>query len=298
MSKKSKGVGLGSTSRYGVYEDAKSRLKHQTLMQDYEELRRETDAMRSKLEAAQHRKSILAAEVRFLRKRYNNLAEANNNMILPQHQNYCEQASNSLKQTKTPEEQILALVPERKKKMKRQHVVEQVGPSLITDQTNKKTPCGRKHDAKSSSTVVLNLNHKGKKRVRKEEIMAPNMTTMLEKKGKERMIYANDAALRSSTAGFDLNQDCGLSAKETSLRSRAPTFDLNEILTEDEDFQMNVETVMLEEAKRSFTRGIIVNEEQQTQNDLKLAICRNSGEGSSRVGKRKISWQDPVALRV
>lgn len=41
-------------------------------------------------------------------------------------------------------------------------------------------------------------------------------------------------------------------------------------------------------------RGI--NEEQQ--NDLKLSICRNAGEGSSRAGKRKISWQDPVALRV
>ncbi|KAL6523423.1 hypothetical protein OROGR_017026 [Orobanche gracilis] len=297
MSKKSKGVVLGSTSRYGVYEDAMSRLKHETLMQDYEELRRETDAMRSKLEAAQHRKSILAAEVRFLRKRYNNLAEANNNMILPQDQNYCDQASNSLKQTKTREDQILALVPERKKKMKKQHVVEQVGPSLITDQTNKRTPC-REQAAKRSSTVVLNLNHKEKKRVPKEEITAPNTTTMLQKKGKERMICANDAALRSSTAGFDLNQDCGLSAKETSLRSRAPTFDLNEILTEDEDFQMNVETVMLEEAKRSFTRGIIVNEEHQAQNDLKLAVCRNSGEGSSRVGKRKISWQDPVALRV
>lgn len=42
MSKKSKGVVLDSTAPYGigVYEDAKARLKYQTLMQDYEELQK------------------------------------------------------------------------------------------------------------------------------------------------------------------------------------------------------------------------------------------------------------------
>lgn len=46
--------------------------------------------------------------------------------------------------------------------------------------------------------------------------------------------------------------------------------------------------------KKSLIRD--VNDEEQ--NDLKLSICRSTGEGSSRGGKRKISWQDPVALRV
>lgn len=36
----------------------------------------------------------------------------------------------------------------------------------------------------------------------------------------------------------------------------------------------------------------------EVQNDLMLSVCRNAGEGQSRAGKRKISWQDPVALRV
>lgn len=42
MSKKSKRAGLDSTTPYGigVYEDAKARLKYQTLMQDYEELQK------------------------------------------------------------------------------------------------------------------------------------------------------------------------------------------------------------------------------------------------------------------
>ncbi|CAA6670255.1 unnamed protein product [Spirodela intermedia] len=32
--------------------------------------------------------------------------------------------------------------------------------------------------------------------------------------------------------------------------------------------------------------------------DLKLLICRDAGSGTSRTGKRKISWQDQVALNV
>lgn len=33
-------------------------------------------------------------------------------------------------------------------------------------------------------------------------------------------------------------------------------------------------------------------------NDLKPLICRDVGGGSNRVVKRKITWQDQVALRV
>lgn len=44
---------------------------------------------------------------------------------------------------------------------------------------------------------------------------------------------------------------------------------------------------------------ISIEEEEEEHNDLKLSICRNVGDASSnRAGKRKISWQDPVALRV
>lgn len=63
---------------------------------------------------------------------------------------------------------------------------------------------------------------------------------------------------------------------------------------EDEDFQTNDEVVKYEESRRSLMR----HPNDEVQNDLMLSICRNAGEGSSRVGKRKISWQDPVALRV
>ncbi|KAL0383053.1 UNVERIFIED_CONTAM: hypothetical protein Scaly_0592600 [Sesamum calycinum] len=65
-SRKIRQLVLDSTPPYGVgvYEDAKARLKHQTLVQDYEELQKETDAMKSKLEAAKQRQLILDAEVR------------------------------------------------------------------------------------------------------------------------------------------------------------------------------------------------------------------------------------------
>lgn len=44
---------------------------------------------------------------------------------------------------------------------------------------------------------------------------------------------------------------------------------------------------------------IIDDQRKDLQNDLKLSLCRNVGDGSTnRSGKRKISWQDPVALRV
>ncbi|KAL3643007.1 hypothetical protein CASFOL_013822 [Castilleja foliolosa] len=282
MSRKSKGVVLDSTSGYGVgvYEDAKARLRHQTLMQDYEELQRESDAMRSHLEAANQRKLILAAEVRFLRRRHKYLVKANN-MNLSQKQN-CAKATNLLKQVKTPKEQffvrnetsqqILPIVPERKKK-KKQYPFEQVALSnaypAATGQANNKTSFNEKQASKRTSTPVSNMNLKEEKRIRKE-----TLTPMLDKK---------DSALRNSMPAFDLNKV-----------SLPPTFDLNEISTGDENFQMNVEAVKFEEAKKSLIKGI--NDEQQ--NDLKLAVCRNSGEGSSRVGKRKISWQDPVALRV
>lgn len=62
----------------------------------------------------------------------------------------------------------------------------------------------------------------------------------------------------------------------------------------EEEPQANSEPVNFEEP----TRGLIQNMNDDQHRDLKLSICRNVGEGTSRVEKRKISWQDPVALRV
>ncbi|CAA0814704.1 Unknown protein [Striga hermonthica] len=299
MPRKGKGVVFDSTPNYGVgqYEDAKAKLKHQNLMQDYEELQRETGAMKSKLEAANKRKLILAAEVRFLRKRYEHLMKSKNMASSQEHM----QKKNPLKVVKSSKEpvfitneasqHILPKVSQPKKK--KQYLVEQAVLSnafaATTDQSHNKG----KQTTKRSSTPVSNRNQKEKKR--KKEAVAPNMALLHGKSQKESILCGNDMSLRNPTATFDLNEDGCPNGKEAAFPSRAPIFDLNEILTGDEDLGMNVEAAMSEEAKKNLIRGI--NDEQQ--NDLKLAVCRNSGEGSSRVvGKRKISWQDPLALRV
>ncbi|KAI3775361.1 hypothetical protein L1987_49934 [Smallanthus sonchifolius] len=77
-------------------------------------------------------------------------------------------------------------------------------------------------------------------------------------------------------------KESGFSGKAAVVQARAPIFDLNQISIEEEELQESFE-----------------DPRKEQQNDLKLSICRNVGDGSTnRSGKRKISWQDPVALRV
>ncbi|KAL3840664.1 hypothetical protein ACJIZ3_025255 [Penstemon smallii] len=282
MSKKSKGAVLDLKQPYGVgvYEDAKSRLKHQNLMQDYHDLQKDSNVMRSKLETAKQRKLTLAAEVRFLRRRYKYLVETKT-MNISQDRKLI-QPPNPLEQNKKIKEQLSKRkeasqhrlpppVPELKAK-KRRYIGKEVtlpGTPSVIDKPLKKTLLGRKETIEQRMHHPISvLNHKRRVNINQKERM-----------------FSND---------FDLNQDSSPVEKGASLLTRAPIFDLNEISTGDEDFQSNVEAVKFEEAKKSMIRGL--NDEQQ--NDLNLSICRNSGEGSSRVGKRKISWQDPVALRV
>ncbi|KAI7728526.1 hypothetical protein M8C21_001044 [Ambrosia artemisiifolia] len=92
---------------------------------------------------------------------------------------------------------------------------------------------------------------------------------------------------------FDLDRNVNLHVNNSSPvteinqksdvgQAKAPIFDLNQISIEAAELQESFEDLRKEQ-----------------QNDLKLSICRNVGDGSTnRSGKRKISWQDPVALRV
>lgn len=63
---------------------------------------------------------------------------------------------------------------------------------------------------------------------------------------------------------------------------------------EEEELQFSGEPWRVEELKKTSARG---GSDEQL-NDMKLAACRSVGNGSNRTGKRKISWQDQVALRV
>ncbi|KAF5759855.1 hypothetical protein HanXRQr2_Chr16g0746391 [Helianthus annuus] len=78
-----------------------------------------------------------------------------------------------------------------------------------------------------------------------------------------------------------VQKENGVSGEKPLVQARAPIFDLNQISME-------------EEVQESFD-----DQRKEQQNDLMLSVCRNVGDGSTnRSGKRKISWQDPVALRV
>ncbi|KAG6410507.1 hypothetical protein SASPL_128568 [Salvia splendens] len=283
MSMKIKGGILDPTTPYGLAarEDVRAKHKYQTLNQDYLGLQKEVDNMKSRLEAGKQSKMALAAEVRFLRKRFSYLVKMKTKNSPPKEK--LGQSPNLQKQTKQTERlrrkeatlPILPLIPQVRPK-KKQYVSKKVGLFGTS-------PVG---NPDFSHKVRLDAG-----KVNLMQIAAPFLD--LHTKGR---MYANDTALSNAATAFDLNQVSSSSVRELSLPSRAPIFDLNEISMgdEDEDFQTNDEEVKYEESRRSLMR----HPNDEVQNDLMLSICRNAGEGSSRVGKRKISWQDPVALRV
>ncbi|VVA22292.1 PREDICTED: unknown [Prunus dulcis] len=114
---------------------------------------------------------------------------------------------------------------------------------------------------------------------------------------KVRALSGKEATLQKPTPNFDLNQKERIQiVKESSTKRKStPVFDLNQISREEEEeFQANCEPLRIEEPNKSLLRG--GNDEQHS--DMKLLVCRTIGNGSNRSGKRKITWQDQVALRV
>ncbi|CBI36541.3 hypothetical protein VitviT2T_016886 [Vitis vinifera] len=236
MSKKMKRMVMES-SPHAVYEDAKSRFKHQSLLQDFHELQKETEAMKKKLLSVNQNKLTLLAEVRFLRRRYKYLLK---NMA-----------------PKTPPE-----------------------PELKQPQNS----------ATQLKNITRDKNHSGK-----QAAAMRNPAPVFGGNMKERIHKGKVAALPNPDPGYELNQKTrGYSGKEAALRNPVPVFDLNKISREEEEVQVNVESAGVEEQKKSVIRG--GNDDQHS--DMKLSVCRNIGNGPNRAGKRKISWQDQVALRV
>ncbi|KAI3715028.1 hypothetical protein L6452_21993 [Arctium lappa] len=118
---------------------------------------------------------------------------------------------------------------------------------------------------------IHNLNQRGRVYTEKKN-MVPS-----------RPVPVFDLDQRVNLHGVNLNQRVNeFNQKEAVVQARPPIFDLNQISMEEEDVQEGFD-----------------EQRKEQHNDLKLSMCRNVGDGStSRSGKRKISWQDPVALRV
>ncbi|KAJ8750690.1 hypothetical protein K2173_015871 [Erythroxylum novogranatense] len=254
--KKMKGIAAvameSSPSAYvPLYDDARTRFKHQSLLQDFEELYKETEAKKLKLQMMRNRKLTLLDEVRFLHRRYKYLTE---------------------NQAWSP--------PLKRNSGKSQKLVNGSRSARKEKNFSRKDAASRHQIPHVNSNQTEEFHHEP----------AP-LTGM---KQKQKTHIQKDSSLRSSFAIPDLNQRERIySGKEADVRSNAPIFDLNEISMEEEDMQANSGVVRVDEPKL-----ISMRSGNDDHNDIKLAACRNLSNGSGQAGKRKISWQDPVALRV
>ncbi|KAI7758093.1 hypothetical protein M8C21_002084 [Ambrosia artemisiifolia] len=129
---------------------------------------------------------------------------------------------------------------------------------------------------------VPNLIQKGKMYTKKKNIVPSQPPLAFDL---SRNVNLHGVDLNQRVPGTEFNQkENGVSGEKPSVQARAPIFDLNQISMEEQE----------EEVQES-----LEDQRKEQPNDLMLSICRNVGDGSTnRSGKRKISWQDPVALRV
>lgn len=239
-----------------MYEDPRIMLKHQSLMQDYDELYKETEAKKRKLQMMRQKKLTLMAEVRFLRRRYKYLTQ-NKSQKPPMEQNFV---------------QPLNLVTASKKLKEK---------NSSGNNASLRPPVPR-----------FDLNQKGKVYIEREATLR-NPAPIFDLNKKQKTHIGREVALLNSTIP-DLNKkERTYSVKEATVHNNTPIFDLNEISTEEEE-HVNGDMLRTEEPKISLMRGA----SDEMHNERKLSACRNVGNGSSRAGKRKITWQDQVALRV
>ncbi|KAK7388384.1 hypothetical protein VNO78_23200 [Psophocarpus tetragonolobus] len=240
---------------YEPYRDQRTRLRHQSLLQDYEDLHKETEATRRKLQATKQKKLVLENEVRFLRQRYKYL--------------------------------LRHPIPKRQPK---QEVVKAQKASII--------PKGKNYNRKESTLRAHSTSHLNPNGRISNVAEVPLQKTghLFDLNQNARSSSKKDASIHSSAPpALDLNHKERIySGKEATKKSVTPFFDLNQISREEEELQGNIEPMRIEEPKRSTLR--VGSDEQH--NDIKLSACRSVGDGSNRAGKRKISWQDQVALRV
>ncbi|XP_077238149.1 uncharacterized protein LOC143879580 [Tasmannia lanceolata] len=282
MLKKLKRVSMPS---YPVDEEAKNRFKHQILMQDFIDLQKKTEATKTNLKRAKQKKVNLLAEVRFLRRRYTYLL-------------------NNPPQNFAPEHPLPPRIPVKpSQKIAPEHPL----PSRIGIKPSQKIAPGHplppRIPLKPSQKIApgqpllprIAINPSQK--IASGHPLRPRIPVKPSQKiVPEHPLPHRNPANRSKSSVKE--QYYG--EKETSIRSPSTVLDLNQISVPDlqngeetEEFQVVWEPIKMEEnLKRCSMEG------DTLESDLKSSIFRDLGNGSKRTGKRKISWQDPVALRV
>ncbi|XP_011018048.1 PREDICTED: uncharacterized protein LOC105121195 [Populus euphratica] len=182
-----------------MYEDPRIMFKHQSLMQDYEELYKETEAKKRKLQMMRQKKITLMAEVRFLRRRYKYLTQ-NKPKKAPMERSFVQPQN---------------LVPASKN-------------------LKKEKSYSRNNAALRPPVPRFDLNQKGKLYIEREATLR-NSTPIFDLNQKQMTHIGKEAALRKTAPIPDLNQKERIyRGKETTVRNNTPIFDLNEISREDE----------------------------------------------------------------
>ncbi|PWA83990.1 hypothetical protein CTI12_AA163580 [Artemisia annua] len=136
--------------------------------------------------------------------------------------------------------------------------------------------------------AMQNIKHNGNAYAEKKNVL-PGISSHIVHGAMEqfhaRATQASDSNQMVRIDSFDLVD----LRKDTTFNARAPTFDLNKISREEEELQEEYEP-----------KNSVKSVTDEKFNELNLSICRNIlGDAStSQAMKQKISWQDPVALRV
>ncbi|KAK4765157.1 hypothetical protein SAY86_026247 [Trapa natans] len=275
--KRFKGVATGEPFPYSVgFEDPRARFRFQSLLQDYQDLEQERNALKKKKQIMEQRKLTLLAEVRFLRRRFEYLTR-DSSFHLKHLQNPTKGKSRDSK------------IQSKQTVKKINYAVKEASPQPIVTgfKSNKKTRIvnGKKSVLQNSEPQFIKKPATGKMKAHK------NFSPVLNLDEGDSVLLP----IRNSRMGYDLNKrERYPTGKEASLQAQARIFDLNQISRDEEELQNNTEFLGIEDARGS--SFLEANEEQL--DSVTLPACRNVKNGVDRGGKRKITWQDQVALRV
>ncbi|CAI9098803.1 OLC1v1035511C2 [Oldenlandia corymbosa var. corymbosa] len=232
MSKKMKKVAVLEAPQLPVYEDAKTRMKHQALLQDYQDLQKEVNDIKNKLDSAKDRKLRLLAEVRFLRRRHKHLIEMKSlgySQVAPPNVGRKGSESSKSRNSKRKDAFKLPPRPEAKPKGKLYFVKEAAlrNTAPVLDLNRRQSLDVENGASLRSISLVPETN--GRRWSNLNELAVQNTDTVMNLNSQQRQA-GNDTAFANKTPIFDLNKDTSFSGKEVTLTSnRAPIFDLNEI---------------------------------------------------------------------
>ncbi|KAI4377288.1 hypothetical protein MLD38_014946 [Melastoma candidum] len=265
--KKAKGKGIDAvTDSFPVPQDPRIRFRHQGLLQDYRDLLKETDSMRKKIVILKQRKLTLLTEVQFLRRRHRYFVD--------------NKISKPLRSRQT-------IKPKKATKRKDHGTKAPVSSSIAT----------RKHKtATNMRQAVPPANPMERQITKKDNIALYISSTSVNVDQIDMLGSRREVASMNSQPAYGLPQKQMLNRDtDATLRNPAPIFDLNQISAE--ELQTSSDHQRIEVAYKFLRGGSGIDDHRK---EINLGVHRNrtNMKELNKVGKRRISWQDQVALRV